>query len=278
MDDPDDYIQGYSSQGWEHIGALDTLNHEDFRIGKEEMAKHSLIIAGITRDNATEIPTMIKYIEKTGSFFKDYRVIIFENDSKDKTKELLENWQDENSKVLLVSESFANEKRPSIGFLATVRNKYIHEMIKSEYDSFDIAMMVDMDMTYGWDMRGLFDSFKKISKWDAICSNGIYKRQGNMWDMFAFRNEEFKEDLKDPNYWSVIVPKGQKIYRVDDSLISVDSCFGGLAFYKREFIKKCEYASLEGDCEHVPFHKCLKEYGGSMFMNPAQVIRYTHYK
>jgi hypothetical protein len=127
--------------------------------------------------------------------------------------------------------------------------------------------------------------------------------KGKMYDMFAFRNEEFpwtplewpkacRQDNKnhlwskicnninhdwpeDDIYWKYIVPQGQKIYSIHSSLIPVQSCFGGMAFYKREFINGCSYNSIENDCEHVPFHECLRiKHNGRMVMNPNQVIRY----
>ncbi len=61
-------------------------------------------------------------------------------------------------------------------------------------------------------------------------------------------------------------------------LLPVQSCFGGLAFYRHEKILGCEYNSIADDCEHVEFHKCIREKNhGRIFMNPAQILRYAHY-
>ncbi len=276
---PQDNIRPKPMSILEELACLDTLSKDALENGKKEMARHKLVVCGITRDNAKELPTVIQYIEHTGNFFQDYRVIVFENDSVDGTKDLLRDWQSKSNKVKILTKDYSNNKRPNIAFLAEARNFYLKELsLDPEYQDFDMVMMVDLDMSHGWDMRGLFHSFSRIYDWEAVCSNGVFTASGRMWDIFAFRNAEYSENLKHPDYWSNIAPKGQKIYAIDSDLIPVRSCFGGLAFYKRPFIAGCEYNSVEGDCEHVLFHECLIKNKGRIFMNPAQVLRYSHYQ
>lgn len=260
----------------ETLSCLDKLSKRKLKQGAGEMKKHKVVIAGITRDNAPELPIVIDYIEKTGQLFKDYRVVLFENDSHDKTKDILGAWKKKNNKVNILSHDFKNTKRPSIAFLATARNFYIQELARnSEYNDFDILMVLDLDMKYGWDMRGLFDSFSQFKNWDMVCSNGVFNNLGRMYDMFAFRNDEFPEKLSYPYYYTKIVPKGQRPYKPGSALVPVQSCFGGIAFYKRDKVQNCQYDSIKEDCEHIPFHECIRKNGGSLYMNPAQVIRYS---
>lgn len=298
----------------EKIPLLDSLNPELLEAGKKEMAKHKLIITGITRDNIKDFFVMVKNIEYIGKFFKDYRVILFENDSKDGTKEALKIWQQNNPKVKIISQNFNVTKRSSHKFMADARNYYVDDIKNKEYDGFNIIMAIDMDLTRGIDIRGIEDSFSKINQWDAICSNGI--KGSSMYDIFAFRDDNFpwppetwqeictKRDStnkwtevcnlgeklygkptsstiegtwqrENHLYWDYIVPQEQKIYSVNMPLVSVDSCFGGMAFYKRTFIEGCFYDSINNDCEHILFHECLRSKNqGKIFMNPAQMLRY----
>lgn len=304
----------------EKIPALDSLDLAVLKQGKKEMTKHKLIITGITRDNIKDFFVMVKNIEYVGKYFKDYQVVIFENDSTDGTKEALKIWQQNNPKVHVISKDYKLTKRPSHQFLANIRNEYIEEISKDKYSDFDMLMVIDMDMSKGVDIRGVWDSFSKISDWDAVCSNGVREEtmNGAMYDVFAFRNEEFPwtpekwheicsynyNDLenqfiklcksgyelaknkdytwmkntwleKDKLYWQYIVPQAMKVYKVNSGLVKVDSCFGGMAFYKTNFIKNCYYKSINNDCEHVFFHQCLIEKNNArMFMNPNQMIRY----
>jgi hypothetical protein len=275
---------------YERLSLLDNLNKAQLLNGKIEMSKHKVVICGISRDNAKELPQVMKYIEYTGQYFKDYRVIIFENDSKDMTKNILKHWQAVNKRVNILSKDYHNPKKdysnlenPNISFLAKLRNHYLEELSSnSEYKDFDVVMVVDMDMSYGWDMRGLFHSFNRFSDWAAVCSNGIYPetspKAGCMRDALAYRTDE-EQDIPAGNpekYWNEITPKLQREHPLHEGFVPVQSCFGGLAFYKRSFIEGCFYDSIKEDCEHIKLHECIvKNKGGRMFMNTGQVIRYS---
>lgn len=265
----------------EKLPSLNFITPKIIDAGIKEMKKHRVVITGIARDNIQDLPVMMRHIEYLGALFADYRVIIFENDSVDGTAETLSIWSKRNNKVKAISQNFNNKKRPNIQFLADARNKYLEALSSSEYDDFDIVIPVDMDMSYGFDVRGIIDSFSKIDQWGAVCSNGIFTKEGKMWDMFAFRNAEFPDgpnEVSSKEYWSKIVPKGFKAYSPRSDLVPVYSCFGGMAIYKRQFMQGCKYSSDRGDCEHVLFNKCVRDNGAKMFMNPAQMIKYSHYR
>ena len=264
----------------ESLSQLDNIPKNIVSSGLNEMSKHKVVICGITRDNDFELPKVIKYIEYTGKKFKDYRVVLFENDSKDGTKKILKDWQTSNSKVNVITKDFANIKRPSLGFLATARNFYIDKVMNDpQYQDFDVVMVADMDMVYGWDIRGIADSFAKIDKWDAVCSNGIHNLRGEMYDLTAWRSKEFPYRVSSMQHcYDNFGSSCDRIYKVGSELVPVDSCFGGMAFYKKRFINGCKYESIDKDCEHVPFHSCLKEKNhGQMYMNPSQIVRYAIY-
>jgi hypothetical protein len=296
---------------------LDSLDPTQLKLGIKEMLKHKLVVVGITRDNGIDLPLVMKYIEHIGGFFKDYRVILFENDSKDGTKIALKAWQFNNAKIKIISQDFNNKKRPTHKFMAEIRNNYLKELDSSEYDNFDMVMVLDMDMR-SIDERGVQHSFFKIDEWDAVCSNGI-KNDGRMYDTFAYRDKNFPWSTKewqmictkndgenrwkktcekgkefskgffhdllafrvgwqknDRLYWLRIMPQIQKIYPVNAPLVPVNSCFGGMALYKRKFIKGCSYDSKENSCEHISFHDCMREKNhGRMFLNPAQITIYN---
>ena len=98
-----------------------------------------------------------------------------------------------------------------------------------------------------------------------------------MYDMFVFRNEEFLyAPYERSDYCCIIVLAGQKQYVSGDDMIKLSSCFGAMAFYKRDTIKTCWYNSFRGDCECVVFYGCIIEKNhGRVFMNSSQMIRYN---
>ncbi len=246
----------------EHIPQLDFIEQDILNKGKLEMKQRKVIFTGITRDNARKISPVIKHIEHIGkNYFKDYKVILFENDSTDGTKFLLNLWKKNNKKVKILSEDMHIKKRPSIEFLAEIRNKYLREIQKDQYKSFDIVIVLDMDMRKGIDPRGIAHSFSKIDEWDMVCVNGVNGCETK--DTFAF--------VSAPEYH-------KKSYELKPELIPVESCFGGMSVYKRSALMGCSYYSAnETMCEHIGLHQCMKkENSARLFLNPLQIMRYKH--
>ena len=307
-----DFLVGKAYEFGDYIEQLDLLDSNLFEIGKQEMQSHNLVIAGITRDNEAHFEVMKKNIERIGDLFKDYRVILFENDSKDGTKKNLNNLESENSKVKIIVKDFNIYKRPNIKFLATARNFYLKDFLEESMDEFDVLMVVDMDMPKGYDIRSIKLPFANYSLWDVSCANGVHDYKGQMYDAFAYRDKEFPYNPKEWDkicskdnqinwvsqcqvaenqdarkkgsgknkgsiYWHSITSQIQKIYPVTSSIFEVNSCFGGFSFYKRAAIKNCLYDSIDEDCEHVKFNECIKNNGGKIFLNPGQVLN-IHYK
>jgi len=254
---------------------LNALQAADTERGRLELKKHKVLVLGISRDNRWQLQRVIKYIEITAKQFADYKVIIFENDSTDGTKFMLKMWSKLNNKVEIITQDFNLQKRPSLKFLADIRNKYLNQ-IEGKYPDYDLLMMLDMDMYRGWDIRGIYDTFSQFSNWQAVCANGLDMQTGTrMYDAFSFRSDEYPHEPEEKDYWTNIVPNMQKVYPVNTPLIPVKSCFNGLAFYKRKYISGCRYDSINEDCEHIAFHQCIRDKnGGEMYLNPSMIIRY----
>ena len=84
----------------------------------------TIVVCGIVRDAEKGLRNNIPVIKNVISKFADYRVIMFENDSKDRTKELLKEWmasdpervvavmEDSNSSTTIPSAKSANGVNP----------------------------------------------------------------------------------------------------------------------------------------------------------------------
>ena len=70
--------------------------------GYQDMKNIRIIFSGITRDNENIIGLNIQKMKLIGSYFEDYRIVIFENDSKDRTREIIEQYSEEDYKINLV--------------------------------------------------------------------------------------------------------------------------------------------------------------------------------
>jgi hypothetical protein len=274
-----------NSSDEEKLNRLNFISSDVISGGRNTMKQYHLFICLIVRDTWWPLLDVINYIERTGQLFQNYTAIIIENDSTDKTPDVLQAWYESNpSRVHVIRKTYNITKRPSIQFLANLRNIYLDE-IWNHYHNFtnqsvenSMMMVVDSDMKYGWDMRGVYHSFYHINEWEAVCSNGIFTPSGRMYDAFAFRNHRFPYNNTEPNYWPDIARQVQMIHPPEQGLQTVYSCFGGMAFYKLSYVKDCNYTSVRGDCEHVAFHHCINTKNhGRITMNNALILRYTHY-
>src|SRR5271155_1902253 len=78
----------------------DKVNEIYFYMNKGKyIAKNStIVICGLARNIAKKLNTLKKRLEFIGDQFNDYRIVCFENDSEDNTRELLKQWNNDNSK------------------------------------------------------------------------------------------------------------------------------------------------------------------------------------
>lgn len=183
------------------------------------------------------------------------------------------------------------------------------------------VIMIDADVL-GWDLHGVIDTFGKRDSWDVVCANGVMFN-GIYRDTYAFRSSSLdtnhhwtgsdlssynvSRDLlnpdslsrarKDLRYMQIQARKImetpiqgnlQQKYFLDttvlpSNLVVVDSCFAGLAIYKRKIIHNCEYDYRHKDppnmldCEHVLFHECMRVKNKAIITtNPKMKLWYGH--
>ena len=256
------------------------------RNGYNIMKQSNVIICGITRDNASNMVQTLDLIDRINGCFQQGYIILYENDSCDKTVEIIQHWKQTRKSykdlkktkdnVVLISEKLNWPSAISSGGLskgrfeklAYCRNKCLGEIRKTKYDSVTYVINLDMDL-FDCPLDGIAHSFGCSDQWDSVSANGVYGKK-TYFDGLAFRNQEFTDTLNfdSQRYGS------QLIYSPDLPLVPVDSAFGGLAIYKRKCLLDCNYNG--DDCEHVALHQCQKNTQGCqrIFMNPAMYMYY----
>ncbi len=239
--------------------------------GYEYMRGVKLVICGLTKDDEPILPLTIARIEKTGGFFHDYRVIVYENDSQDYTLDLLKKWEKVNPRVKILTESISGTELMQLSRtekLAYFRNRYLQLVKESdEYADYDFVLVVDMDLKGGWSNDGIATSFARLD-WEIVAANSIgyhYLRK-TYYDMFALLPKTIlKTDLV-----YKIFGEGWQLHR-GDPLIRIQSGFGGLALYRKEAIIAREYSGIINGarvCEHVSLNG---DNSLRCFLNPSQI-------
>jgi hypothetical protein len=247
---------------------------------KLNMKDCNVIFAGTVKNVDKYIEKNLEHIDTCGKKFKNYIVIIYENDSTDLTRSILN--RKKKSNYYYIFENNITEPKRTVR-IANGRNKILEKANElNKNNSYDCLIMLDLDDV---NISGKFidsiDSCFELNKdWDVLTGN----QSDKYYDIYALR----KKGLIEFDCWkeaSKAVDKGMNIEEakqkyvfgiVDkfdkDQLIEVDSAFSGIAIYRLSSIASdCKYVGTLEDnsdiCEHVLFHKCLKDNNKKIYIN-----------
>lgn len=247
------------------------------RRGYARMRQRRVVIAGLCRDVEHILPATILRIEWLAALFAAARIVVYENDSCDRTAVMLRRWAAHDRRVTAITETMSDPVNPNrrcasrAARMAAYRGRCQQEILDHHRD-FDAVIVVDMDVMGGWSEAGVANTFGH-DDWDVVGSNGlIYRRSGfvvnalRQYDTWAYRSDEQLRPLPSRNIAPFVPERGTPPIRVG-------SCFGGLGVYRMEAFAAGRYDG--NDCEHVTFHRTLRGRGFSrIFLNPSQITLY----
>lgn len=250
------------------------------KAGYKRMRGENVIITGLARNLAGVIDVTAARLEALGELFRDYRIFIYENDSKDDTAERLNRWARHKRRITIQSQTRDDPVNPGTRCLqraarmAYYRNccrRYIIDAIVAE-PTFGYVIVADLDLRGGWSYDGLANTFSYVH-WDAMGSNGILYKNRNTrsgryvhYDVWAFRWHGNWTPCQPAEIGPLSWPRGAEPIRLN-------SCFGGLGVYRSDAVLESEYSGE--DCEHVPFHRRMAEAGfNRLYLNPSQFVIY----
>jgi hypothetical protein len=276
------------------------LSVEKFRIGEEHGAvrkgrltakNQAFAVVGLAKDCLQALEKQIERIEYLGSQFREYKVVVMENDSKDGTRARLEEWASVNTNVILVECEDLGTKRchlestgkgrellkdTRIARLANFRARCQKTLFETGFQP-DYVAVVDMDILGELDYNGFFHTLS-MEDWDAISVMEFTNLNDTFYwqrDTLAFVGE--KEDW--PRYdGESHIPVTYHLAKflklgflaIHNELIPVKSAGGGFILYRGDVYKAGRYK--EDYCEHVAFQKSLLSKGyHRFFINPKMV-------
>jgi hypothetical protein len=217
--------------------------------------KEKVIICGVCRNVESRLEKTRLIMESIGNLFEDYRMLIYENNSADKTTKMLLSWMKDNPRVWVKSEhlsrrefkkKFINIKQDGSFFLpeqiARARNIVLEKALSPEYESFPFIIWMDMDFVLFPDLDGFVDTFNSDREWDAVFAYGI-DPQKTFWDWYALRDGRYPigSELLGMDWWYMV--KELSLSKSDD-WYPVYSAFGGCGIYKKASIEGCSYSGV----------------------------------
>lgn len=257
------------------------------RMGLGLLSESKIGVLGLCRNIETKIQGVFDFIDDLRDISKSVKCFFYENDSSDRTKQILSNKKESDHNFDYVSEDLhrklygqTKEKERTIR-LAEYRNKCLDHARKN-YEDIDYIMVLDTDFQE-ISLHGIINSFgwmNGFNEIDALCGfsyeiKNIYQNTNHkfLWnyDSWAFRwtwwedtTKYAKESMNWFGFWNP--PIGSNPF-------TVNSGFGGCCIYKKDCLLSASYGGE--DCEHVELHKNLyfnNESKFNLLANPSQII------
>ena len=254
-------------------------------------------MCSIVRDAEKGLKHNIPVIDRICKAFSDYKIVVFENDSIDDTKALLQKWMDASPEKVYAymsdrdatptipahSKAEANPffSRKRIGRMAALRNQYMNLIWDKQWQA-DYLMVVDLDVA-GIDYEGVMSSFKSEREWDAVTAFGhsmgttLHSRYHDTYALTLFGDDSVQTETRISELRNQLASFGN-----GHQWIRVESAFGGLAIYRMEAVQGIHYEVMENNdsrvevlCEHYSIFYQMRERGFDRFyINPEMKVKY----
>ena len=207
--------------------------------------QNRLLILGPARNCKNYINTSLHQLASLGRQFKEYRIIVYENDSVDGTFEELVRFGSKNKNFALLTANNVNGKRTQR--IAHARNALLRAM--PHFQKNDLVLMADLDQV-NLEIEGFEHAMKFIQQNSSVC---VFPNQKtHYYDIFALSTFEV-DNCNVFNckffHWLYHLP-------VTKTPVQIKSAFGGLGLYPRWLIQNKVYNGDHG-CEHIFFNLSL---------------------
>lgn len=266
------------------------------------MINKEILIAALARNCEKSLSDNIKRINQLRSHFQQSEVVVYENNSKDSTKQILKQWKEESERILIVSEDLQEDKyNPAImdfghsylriEKMSRCRNKLLG-IIKDHFSP-NIILFLDIDV-HSFSVEGIVLGIKNApSNWGGLFANcsmsqiskGEKKEIPFYYDTYAFlpNGKDYKDLHNKPSNRLTRLFQGFRIYKTiqQSAYTECSSAFGGIGIYKYEYIRDLSYRTYpsgtkeQSICEHIPFNLDLKQKGASLFISRDVRVCYS---
>lgn len=257
-----------------------------------KLIKHKKILfGGLCMNIENNITRLKERILQLGSNFDSFKCVIFENDSTDSTRTLLNYLVEENHEFVLVpcKENkdciLGNTPAKQDGALSVVRMKkmasYRNRLLSymtETFPDYDYICFLDFDIYGPISQDGFAHSFGLENEWDGISAFGLSSATFSFGKMFYYDLLAYDDNTD----YNIILNYPRILYKtsnhsVGDDLIKA-SGFAGLSLYKMKmFVENPHINYTPSDenyiCEHIILHRNMKQHGfDRIYINPSMLI------
>lgn len=262
-----------------------------------DLSDKTIVICSIVRNAAKGLQRNIPVINKLCGLFKDSRIVVFENDSVDRTKRILQKWHlSDPERIHVFMDDYGKPTIPSasevtcnrffsfirIQNMARFRNQYL-DYIEQQGWNPTYLLVVDLDVSR-ISFEGILSSFEAEMEWDAVTAFGysmspsLKRRYHDVYILVKNGEESI------PQTEESIARKADEfmMFYGKKAWVPVYSAFGGLAIYKYDKVKGIRYSAIPNDDgrvqsrgEHFSLYKQMNQRGPvRVYINPQMTIKY----
>ncbi len=261
---------------WQIDPAFDALYREKLAIGKGIASESEVVVLGCARNCEKNLTNSLHLINELGACFKYASGVIYENDSVDDTKKILNRdrpgWLEVVCQTLDRPHYHLFEDDRTLA-MAEYRNRCL-EWARGDHADADYVVVLDLDADGGFSVDGVLNSLAWLeARPDAagMASYSLY-RVGSAGGLDKYgQHDAWAARL---NHWDDRYSAGMgKWFHLwmppaGSEPVPFYSAFGGLATYRAAAYYVGQYRGR--DCEHVPFHRSIREATGlGMYLNPG---------
>ncbi len=270
-----------------------------------EKYPYNLVVCGLVRNAEENLQGNLARLDILRPYFHSFKVVIYENDSTDRTKVILTEYAAAQKEVYVSTADY--DENPLAGgpfsvhrinLMARFRNQYLKKL--SEYSGTDYVAIIDLDV-YSFSIEGFLNCFRETGDWSmrsAFGSNYVaYSFRPVFYDIYAYmpRTESPVLGLyfRDFNEFKKQQRELYLTFSKSAGLVSVNSNFNGLAIYRYSCLTSgaeydsapCAMEGIASYCEHVVFNKLLMDKGfEGFYLDPSLKViyekpdRWKHYR
>ena len=240
----------------------------------------NVIICGVVKNAQSQLCKNIETAIQLGKKCNQYKIVIYENNSTDSTKNILEIFRD-NEHFNIIMEDIDDEtiKRESkiwaytkvtgsdhpcrIEQISNARNKLVSEFEKDIYNDYDYVVMVDFDSKL-FMIDGILNSLELVRE---NRKRIIYANSPNYYDYYALRSKHSEFNLFGPEltgefFWQKMKVKPLDLNPQSNNLFSVYSAFNGIGVYDKNVFKNSRYNALVSSNVKNMYKKIADENSG----------------
>ncbi len=243
-------------------------------------------------------------IEKLRESFSSSFVYVFENDSQDKTKKILNDWKNESLEIYLelqdnlkFNTKLSSKKDTAklnkncsfkrIDKMAFLRNKYM-DFIR-ENDFFPrLLVVIDIDLKK-INYKNILKSIENApNNWKALFANGrvyfpVIHTLGRYYDTFAYipyeeqKYQTWKQTFLNNDKLNTLLKKNK--------YVQCESAFGGIGIYRYKYLQNHRYFTeeninsecMEALCEHISVN-LISELKNGKYISKDMIVYYQPIK